>query len=348
MTAKELFEALGEIDGSYVDEALRYRKRAGRPGWVKWCAAAACLCLAFAAAGLLSPAGGMAVTAYACGTEQEITPVGAGFTTGTIDDSGQLTGHPLMFHLAGQGIETVRFSCKNGRLSFIDLTGERAEYTLAQNFTVPYGAAEDEYASLLIDWTPSHIMEALEGGDSTVASLSPELRQDLIVMEIAFADGSSAAMAITITLEDDGTFYAAFDEYAVSEGDSFIARADAAPDGDEPDAAGELTVTFLDAEGGEVLPEANWYDTADIAAISIQWNGQAPELVQLFYTPAGSETAVELDFLPTEALREGDSLIVSAEPLHQDDLMGQLQLVVTVGGETVKSGLYNVIYDPLA
>ncbi len=36
---------MGELDLRYVDEAAHYRKRTGAPVWMRWGAAAACVCL---------------------------------------------------------------------------------------------------------------------------------------------------------------------------------------------------------------------------------------------------------------------------------------------------------------
>lgn len=47
MTTKEFSEAMGELDGRYVEESLNYRK-SKRLIWVKWGAVAACLCLVIA------------------------------------------------------------------------------------------------------------------------------------------------------------------------------------------------------------------------------------------------------------------------------------------------------------
>ncbi|MGI6181956.1 MAG: hypothetical protein ACOYIE_07750 [Agathobaculum sp.] len=44
MTNEKFYEVLGGMDENYVKEAGEYRKR--KPVWPKWCAAAACLCLA--------------------------------------------------------------------------------------------------------------------------------------------------------------------------------------------------------------------------------------------------------------------------------------------------------------
>lgn len=45
MNAKKFSDAMSELDTKYVDEALNYKKKAKRPGWIKWGAMAACLCL---------------------------------------------------------------------------------------------------------------------------------------------------------------------------------------------------------------------------------------------------------------------------------------------------------------
>lgn len=44
MNSKILSEAMGELDTRYIDEAVNYKKKAKRV-WVRWGAAAACLCL---------------------------------------------------------------------------------------------------------------------------------------------------------------------------------------------------------------------------------------------------------------------------------------------------------------
>lgn len=45
MNSKKFSEAMSELDSKYIDEALNYKKKARKPGWIKWGAAAACLCL---------------------------------------------------------------------------------------------------------------------------------------------------------------------------------------------------------------------------------------------------------------------------------------------------------------
>lgn len=44
MTNEKLYEVLGDINENHINEARAYHK-AKKPGWVKWGAIAACLCL---------------------------------------------------------------------------------------------------------------------------------------------------------------------------------------------------------------------------------------------------------------------------------------------------------------
>lgn len=45
MNSKRFTEAMSEIDNKYVDENIGYKKKTNKPLWIKWRAAAACLCL---------------------------------------------------------------------------------------------------------------------------------------------------------------------------------------------------------------------------------------------------------------------------------------------------------------
>ena len=147
-----------------------------------------------------------AVTAYAQGSNEEITSAGAVMQTGTIRNDGSQTGHPLMFYLAGQDIEQVRFSCKNQKIRFEDWTETRDEFGNAQNFTVPYGDDPSEYYYLLIDWMPDRTLAALHEPGASIAALPPELREDTIVLEITFSGGKTITKAIEISLLEDGSF----------------------------------------------------------------------------------------------------------------------------------------------
>lgn len=232
MNSKKFSEAMGELDNEYIDEAIHYKKKVKKPVWVKLGAIAACLVLALAVGSILAPFhgifhGSMVVSAYAYGTDEEITAAGAVMSTGTISDSGEMTGHPLMFYLSGKDIETVRYSCKNQQINFMDWTQKRDEYGNAQNFTVIYGEDESDYYYLTIDWIPNTIIRELtDNAEVTVATLPVEMCEDIIVMEIAFANGKTATKAITISLLENGTFFASFDDYEIAAEDSFVERVD--------------------------------------------------------------------------------------------------------------------------
>ncbi len=53
MNAKKFSEALGNVREDYVNEAATYRRSSKSLSWVKWGAAAACLCLVVAGSGVL-------------------------------------------------------------------------------------------------------------------------------------------------------------------------------------------------------------------------------------------------------------------------------------------------------
>ena len=112
MNSKKFSESMSELDSKYVDEAIHYKKKKNKkPFWIKLGTVAACLAIVIAVGGILAPfSGGMIVSAYAYGTNEEITAAGAVMNSGTISESGEMKGHPLMFYLSGKDIATVRFS----------------------------------------------------------------------------------------------------------------------------------------------------------------------------------------------------------------------------------------------
>ena len=66
------------------------------------------------------------------------------------------------------------------------------------------------------------IRELTDNPNSTIANLPKEMREDIIVMEITFRSGKTVTKAITISLLDDGRFFASFHSYKISEKDNFI------------------------------------------------------------------------------------------------------------------------------
>lgn len=228
MNIKKFSEAMGELDGKYVNEAVNYQKKRKSPIWIKLGILAACLAALIVIGGMLAPfQDSMVVSAYVSDTGEELTSAGAIISSGTISDSGKMKGHPMMFYLSGKDIVSVRFSCKNQQINFMDWTEKREEYGNAQNFTVAYGEDESEYYYLTIDWVPNAtIRELTDKKDSKITTLPEEMRHDLIVMEITFENGKTATKAITISLLDNGTFFASFDDYEITDSDMFVKRPD--------------------------------------------------------------------------------------------------------------------------
>ena len=226
MKKEDFFEVLGELDNDIVKGGQTPVKKHLK--WNVWGTIAACLAVLLVISGILAPAdSGLLVSAYAHGTDEEIAAAGIVTNTGMIRDNGEMTGHPLMFYLSGTDIASVRFSCKNYQISFTDWTEQRSDYGNAQNFTIPYGVEESEYYYLTIDWVPNTmIRELTDNRNSTIATLPEEMKHDIIVMEITFENGKTATKALTISLMDDGTFFAAFDDYKISEADTFVNRPD--------------------------------------------------------------------------------------------------------------------------
>lgn len=257
-------EALGNIDTLYILEAEQYtpaeKKFPGAPHLFLRIAAAAALalCLVFIGISTLSPSGKMTVTVYAKETDEEITAAGAVISTGIIHDRGSISGKAVSFYLSGENIAKVRFSCKKQQIDFVDYTGKRDEFGLAQNFTVEYGPDAGEYCDLLIEWVPKAISKELLTG-CTIAGLPEEMRSDIIVLEITFADGSTDIKAIFVSLLDNGTVFASFDDYTPGAADTFIYRADSEPLPPE--------VLYFDSyipeqfinDDGSIKPIEEWY-----------------------------------------------------------------------------------------
>lgn len=284
MNEKTWAEAMNLLDEGLIDEAMHYEKRR-RPLWLRLGAAAACLALMAALGLTLLPGGGAVVAAYARGTDEAITAAGAVMNSGTIRDSGEMTGHPLQFYLAGEDIESVRFSCEKQRLSFTDWTETRTGYGLAQNFTVPYGADESKYCYLVIDWEPTELIRTLtDDSESTIATLPEALRSDRIVMEITFLDGSAAVKAIEVKLLDNGSFFASFDDYALAAEDAFVARPDAESRPGEPlhEPQGGTDCPLSDADMAAAEQAARDYYAGTVFTVeALRWQEQTAEGIVL-------------------------------------------------------------------
>ena len=80
-----------------------------------------------------------------------------------------------------------------------------------------------------------------------IAALPEEMRNDIIVMEITFENGKTLTKAITVSLLEDGTFFAKFDDYEITAEDSFIDR----PDSEAIGAAPVIEDNYKEADPNE-------------------------------------------------------------------------------------------------
>jgi hypothetical protein len=234
MKNEKLSEAIGEVNAEYISEAINYKpsfktKIILAPFWKKAVAVMLCLCLIVVLQfnSLFSAA---SVTAYAYGTNEELTKAGTVLSSGTISDDGNMKGHPLQFYIVGNGIKSIRYSCKNQWIDFVDWTEARDEYGVGKNFTVPYGKDKSQYYYLVIDWVPNDTIRMLtDNKEIGIKDLPAELRQDIIVMEITFENGKTATKAVSVELRDNGSFAASFNDYSITEQDEFIKSPDSKP-----------------------------------------------------------------------------------------------------------------------
>lgn len=234
--AYKLSNAIGNIDDKFILEAFRYRpqrviRRSVRVAGI----AVASLFLIIGMATFLHKNSSISVTVYAYETNKEITNGEAILMSGQIDNNGQMRGHPLQFYVLGDDIKSIRFSCRNEWISFVDWTEQRGDYGLSKNFTVTYGEKEADYYYLVMDWVPQNIIRKLTDNENVkISDMSQEEKEDVIVMEITYLNGRTETAAIWICLDDNGEFKVSVSEYQITEEDKFIFQPDSQPINHQP------------------------------------------------------------------------------------------------------------------
>lgn len=229
--ADKLSNAIGNIDDKFILEAFRYHpqqviRRSIRVAVI----AVASLFLMIGMTTFMHKNRGISVTVYAYETNKEITNGEAILISGQIGNDGQMRGHPLQFYVLGDDIKSIRFSCRNEWISFVDWTEQRGDYGLSKNFTVTYGEKEEDYYYLVIDWIPQNIIRKLtDNKNIKISDMSQEEKEDIIVMEITHLNGRTETAAIRIRLDNNGEFKASVSEYQITEEDRFIFQPDSQP-----------------------------------------------------------------------------------------------------------------------
>jgi len=203
-----------------------------------------------------------AFSVYAYGSDTEITAAGVELSTGVIQDDGEMKGQLLRLIVQGENIDTIRYSCKNQYLDFTDWTESRPNYSMEKQFEVSYGTKAADYNYLVVHWNPINTIRKLtDHADTTIANLDKELRNDIIVMEVTFTDGSTVTKAIEITIQDNGKIFAKLRDYVVTEDDDFIlepqpkASSQAAADNDEHLQANQVKYSEMELEVAKAVAE---------------------------------------------------------------------------------------------
>lgn len=172
----------------------------------------------------------ISVTVYAYESDGILADERAMLMPGRISDDGVMRGHPLMFYILGNEIESIRFSCKNEWISFVDWTEQRGDYGISKNFTVAYGSRGEGYYYLVVGWEPQNIIRKLtDNHDLQISELSQDEREDIIVIEVTYLNGKTETAAIRIKLNSGGEFEAFLNKYQITEEDEFVYRPDSLP-----------------------------------------------------------------------------------------------------------------------
>lgn len=227
----KLSNAIGNIDDRFILEALKYRSYLKMHRKIRLIGAiAAGICLIIGAAVFLHTGNSVSFTVYAYESNGRLTNGKAMLMPGRISDSGEMRGCPLRFYILGNEIESIRFSCKNQWISFVDWTEQRGDYGYSKNFTVPYGSQEEDYYYLVVDWEPNNIIRKLtDNHDIGISDLSQDEKEDLIVMEVTYLNGEIETAAIWIKLNSSGEFEVFIDSYQITEKDEFVFQPDSLP-----------------------------------------------------------------------------------------------------------------------
>lgn len=193
--------------------------------WIRWSRpiVACMLCLLLGVSAFSFIVDRTTFNVYAYGSNTEITNTGVELTTGIIRDDGEMHGQLMQLYVKGENIDTIRFSCKNQYIDFTDWTENRPYYSMEKQFTVSYGKETSDYYYLVVNWNPENTIRKLtDNTDINITNLSEELRNDIIVMEVTFMDGSTATKAIKIMLQDSGKILAKLQDYVVTKNDDFV------------------------------------------------------------------------------------------------------------------------------
>jgi hypothetical protein len=112
----------------------------------------------------------------------------------------------------------------------------------------------------VVNWNPDKTIRALtDNTDIRIADLGDELRNDVIVMQVTFMNGSTATKAVNIRQEDNGKITASFADYVITSQDSFVLEPkeepQAVPAPPDEEASGNEAYSDADIAAAKLIAE---------------------------------------------------------------------------------------------
>lgn len=108
------------------------------------------------------------------------------------------------------------------------------------------------------------------------------------------------------------------------------------------------SVTFYDSDRQTVHDTADWYNSAEIDTILIQWEGDTPDNIKIFYKAGNTEiieNTEETKLLKTKKVLEGDTAALFGIDVLEPYTQGHFWFELDYGEEVVISDTYNIFYE---
>lgn len=220
--SKKLFHSMTNIGDDIIEEAQSAAVKRKSKSWMKWAAAAACLCIALVAAylNMPNPANGFVVKAYALGETEDgaIQLVETDFIDQPDVWGGHFDGEHFFVNVGlryeGNNIESVEFTTEEGFFAkqYIDelSTGENVSkiYVGADNQLVMYGTEFDIVGNTITlnDETMTDDLLLFWGTDAKDIDEVPE---KIAIRAVAtFRDGRTQESTVSVDLSGVGVYSA--------------------------------------------------------------------------------------------------------------------------------------------
>ena len=195
MNAKKFSNALENISESYIDEAVTYTAKKKSTAWVKWVAAAACLCISVMGLFLLfgKHESSLVLTVYALGEDNCLRSFEM--------EEGRSV--PISTFVAGNGMEGFVFSHKNRDSEKTPLVSIKSTnfspHIMSDSYTSTTAEEISEIKRIDMEKTKQYIFFVPSKGEAAPYSLTISM----------YNEETSEAAELTIVIEQDDDGYSA-------------------------------------------------------------------------------------------------------------------------------------------